>query len=84
MRKIGRYKGTSAGILPQASSRPRVWDCLVMAPKKVYYFYLYNVILTQPCLYSVVFGSMIKFKHHITFDQGRLNSLSTMLKFNSL
>jgi hypothetical protein len=53
------------GVLPQASSWPRVRGCLVKTPKMVHYlvyvyFMMFLLCLSQPCLYSVLFGSMIK------------------------
>ena len=54
-----KIQGTSAEVLPQASSKPMVQDCLVLPPRYIIYIY-FIWFLTQPCLYSVVFGSMIK------------------------
>ena len=43
--------------------------------------FIYTFCLPYPCLYSAVFGTVIK---HVQFDQGRLINLSTMLNLKSL
>ena len=58
MRNLKRYKGTSAGVLPQASSRPVVQDGLLGDDSMVHYcFYLvFNSAMSIPS----GFGSTIK------------------------